>query len=341
MRLRIAISTSLAVLAAAITPGPAAANEPTVTEFNSGLTVGIGAWDVAPVDNGLWFTQDVFNTIGLVDLSGGVTELPGALLGRGGARGLTVGPDGNVWVAQSGGTGAIARVEPNGTVTEFDLGLTAGDPWDITVGKDNNLWFVNRDPAIIGRIAPDGTITEFTTGLTPNSLPSAITTGPDGDVWFVESATGKIGVLCVDDGTITEFDTGLTGTDVLTDITAGPDGKLWFTLNGDPGGIGKMTTSGNVTVFTNGLTPNSRPVGIAKGSDGALWFTESAGNGAIGRITTGGQIDGVHRRSHPRDGAVDDRARPRREHVVHGERPPRPRGADRPAAGGARDGPPT
>jgi len=291
VRFRIAISTAVALLAAAITPGLASANEPTVTEFNSGLTIGIGAWDVAPVDNELWFTQDVFNTIGLVDLSGGVMDLPGALLGRGGARGMTVGPDGNVWVAQSGGTGAIARVEPDGTVTEFDTGLTAGDPWDITVGKDGNLWFVNRDPAVIGRIAPDGTITEFTTGLTPNSLPSAITTGPDGDVWFVESATGKIGVLCVDDGTITEFDTGLTANEVLTDITAGPDGKLWFTLNGDPGGIGKMTTSGTVTVFTNGLTPNSRPVGIAKGSDGALWFTESAGNGAIGRITTGGQID--------------------------------------------------
>ena len=291
MRLGIGISSALAALVVAVAPGMAAAREPAVTEFNTGLTLAIGAWDLAPVDDELWLTQDVFSTLGRVDMSGGVTDLVDSLLLRGGPRGMTAGPDGNVWVAESGGTGAIARVEPDGTVTEFDTGLTAGDPWDITVAKDGNLWFVNRDPAVIGRIELDGTITEFTTGLTPNSRPSAITTGPDGDVWFVQSATGRIGVLCVDDGTITEFDTGLTASEALTDITAGPDGKLWFTLNGDPGGIGKMTTSGSVTVFTNGLTPNSRPVGIAEGSDGALWFTESAGSGAIGRITTSGQIE--------------------------------------------------
>jgi streptogramin lyase len=292
VRVRVAISTGLALLAVAVTPGLAAANSPTVTEYNTGVSLNIGAWDIASVDNEVWFTQDVFGTVGRADLAGLVTDVTSGLLTRGGSRGMVVGPDGNVWVAESGGTGAIARVEADGTVTEFDTGLTAGDPWDIAVGKDNNLWFVNRDPAIIGRINPaDGTITEYSTGLTANSLPSAITTGPDGDVWFVERATGKIGVLCVDDGTITEFDTGLTGADAITDITAGPDGKLWFTINGDPGGIGKMDTSGNVkAIYRNGITQNMRPMGIAEGSDGALWFTESAGAGAIGRITTAGIV---------------------------------------------------
>jgi sugar lactone lactonase YvrE len=211
-------------------------------------------------------------------------------LTAGNPKGIAVGPDGNLWIAEAGGNGAIARVTRDGGVTEFTAGLTPGDPWDITAGPDGNLWFVNRSPALIGRITPDGTITEFSAGLTPNSDPTAIAAGEDGSLWFTESADpGRIGRITTD-GVITENSIGLPANMVPTDIASGPDGNLWFTLAGDPGAIGRISPEGVFKTFHVHLTRNARPTGIARGTDGALWFTEAASPGRIGRITTSGDI---------------------------------------------------
>ena len=282
------ICAGLAALACAFAPGTAAAHEPEVTEFNAGLILPIGAWDIAAAKDGnLWFTQDLLSTFSRITPSAVITDFPDAVLG-GGPRGVTAGPDGNMWVAEAGGSGAIARVTPEGDITEFPV-PTAGDPWDITSGSDGNLWYVSKDPAVVARITPAGDITEFTHRLTAGSEPTAITSGPDGALWFTENASGRIGRITTA-GDITEFTSGLSGSEEPMDITTGPDGALWFTLKADPGGIGRITKTGSVTVFTDGLTANSSPMGIAKGPDGALWFTESASPGRIGRITTAGDV---------------------------------------------------
>jgi streptogramin lyase len=125
---------------------------------------------------------------------------------------------------------------------------------------------------------------------TKDREPNAIALGPDGNVWFTESAgAGAIGRI-TPAGTITEFTTGLFPASKPTGITAGPDGNLWFTEAAGPGRIGRITPSGTITEFTTGLTTNSQPTGITAGPDGNLWFTEAAGTGRIGRITTSGTI---------------------------------------------------
>jgi streptogramin lyase len=269
----------------------ASAHEPTVTEFQTGLTPNSGPWDIADGHDGkLWFTQDGFSAFGTLGAGDGLlTEYPGLLL-LGNPKGIAKGPDGNLWVAEAGGNGAIARVTHDGVVTEFVAGLSASDPWDITAGPDGNLWFVSKSPAIVGRITPDGVITEFTAGLTAGSEPTSITAGDDGNLWFTESAgPGRIGRI-TPDGVITENSIGLTPGMAPTDIVSGPDGNLWFTLRGGAGAIGRITPEGRIDQFDKGLTPNSAPTGIAHGTDDALWFTESASPGRIGRITTGGHI---------------------------------------------------
>jgi streptogramin lyase len=289
VRLRVAISAVLAAAVISVGTGTAVAGGPRVTEFNDGLTLSVGAWDIASGNDGnLWLTQELTNSFARITPSAVLTDFPGLLLG-GTPRGIAAGPDGNLWIAEAGGNGSIARVTPAGGTTAFGFGLTPGDPWDITAGPDGNLWFVNRNPSIVGRITPAGVVTEFTSGLQTLSEPTAITAGPDGNLWFTESASGRIGRI-TPAGVITEFTSGLSGSDEPTDIAAGPDGALWFTLRADPGGIGRISKTGDVTIFEDGLTPNSRPTGIAKGADGALWFTESASPGRIGRITTAGVI---------------------------------------------------
>src|SRR4051794_26809679 len=244
----------------------------------------------------MWFTEDALNAFGPIGAGDGLTsELTGKLT-YGNPRGITRGPDGNLWIAEAAVTGAIARVNGDGSVTEFGTGVT-GRPVDVTAGPDGNVWYVAQSPSAVGRITPNGTITEFSAGLTPNSDPSAIASGPDGNLWFTESADpGRIGRI-TPAGVITENSIGLPPSMAPTDIVAGPDGNMWFTLAGDPGGVGRITPEGVFRVFTPGpgesggdMTAGSRPTGIAAGSDGALWFTESASPGRIGRITTDGDV---------------------------------------------------
>ena len=117
---------------------------------------------------------------------------------------------------------------------------------------------------------------------TANSVPSGITAGPDGNLWFTESGgTGKIGKI-TPAGVIAEYATGLTLNSQPWGITAGPDGNLWF---GEEGAsqVGRITPDGALTEFPT-LTSSSGPVGITAGLDGSLWFVEKFANN-VGRIT--------------------------------------------------------
>jgi virginiamycin B lyase len=73
--------------------------------------------------------------------------------------------------------------------------------------------------------------------LPPESSPGAITAGPDGNLWFTNLPTNKIGRITTS-GTITEFPLPASSTPL--GITAGPDSKLWFT-NATSSKIGKIT----------------------------------------------------------------------------------------------------
>ena len=129
-----------------------------------------------------------------------------------------------------------------------------------------------------------GSVTEFSNGITANSAPQSITAGPDGNLWFTESASNKIGRI-TPTGVVTEFSNGLSAGANPWGITSGPDGNLWFTER-STSKIGRITPQGVITEFAT-ITPNAAPWGITAGSDGNLWFTENGIN-SVGRITTAG-----------------------------------------------------
>src|SRR5262245_61422081 len=108
-----------------------------------------------------------------------------------------------------------------------------------------------------------------------NSLPSSITAGPDGNMWFTEqSAIGRISL----NGALTEFP--VAG---ASNIVAGPDGNLWFT---EPSAIGQITPAGQITEFP---LPNIgfSPTDITGNLDGNLWFCFGTN---ICRITPSGSL---------------------------------------------------
>lgn len=140
----------------------------------------------------------------------------------------------------------------------------------------------------VAETLPDdsATFTEFPLP-TRNSRPSAITTGPDGALWFTEAA-GKIGRITTQ-GVITEFP--IKGGGILHSITTGPDGALWFTefTSKKIGRIPATATPENLQLNEFTAPGSVGPLGITMGPDGALWFTEGGG-GKIRRITTAGEV---------------------------------------------------
>jgi streptogramin lyase len=98
--------------------------------------------------------------------------------------------------------------------------------------------------------------------------------GPDGNIWFAERATSKIGRISASSpGTIDEFPTkdAGAGPDIMT---VGPDGNIWFTElnNNSIGRINPATPSAPDSFGGFGLL---QPRGIAVGPDGNLWISDA------------------------------------------------------------------
>jgi streptogramin lyase len=140
--------------------------------------------------------------------------------------------------------------------------------------------------------------------LTEFSVPAAnpgltgLAVGPDGNLWFKETAANRLGRL-TPDGTLTELPLPPVSGFIFIGppsegITSGPDGNLWVVqaLNNS---ILRVTPGGAVTEFVlptkviDGRPFAAGPLAITAGADGNLWFTESA-VGQIGRITPDGSL---------------------------------------------------
>jgi streptogramin lyase len=248
----------------------------------------------------------------------GIFPTGAALSGKPGY--LTLGPDGNIWVAL--GNMKVARVTPQGDVTEFDPGPGIGAVVGITAGPDGNLWITGGGN--VGKFSPaDPT----TTGVLYAGIPSAdrgITTGPDNNLWAV-TATGVVRFPANTDpeatdqpfpGTVTggrgiapgpnntlvvadfngsrlvSFTTAGVATPIATgggpqEAIGGPGGQIGYTNPGaTPETVGRVTPPG---AAEETITPGGGdPFGITFANDGAYWIGRFASNDIM-RFTTDGQ----------------------------------------------------
>jgi streptogramin lyase len=186
----------------------------------------------------------------------------------------------------------VGNITPSGEITEFDIPTANAIAGGITAGPDGNVWFTEYATRKVASISPSsGTVTEFL--LPGGTLGSAFkdsvpvpflnTLGPDGNVWFTEQSTDRVGSI-TPAGAITAFNIPTTNA-LAYGIASGPDGNVWFTERAG-NKIAKVTTAGVFTEFAV-PTSNALPYGITAGPDGNIWFTEGV-VGKIGKVTTGG-----------------------------------------------------
>lgn len=238
-------------------------------------------------DGNLWFTSREENAIRRVTPKGeftGTFPIPSKAATENKVtkgswpRGITAGPDGNLWFAEMAGN-KIGRITPKGEITEFPVPTTDAQPYGVVTGPDKMIWFTESGAGKIGRIDPKtGKIEEFALS-DPKARPRDITVGPDGNLWFSENGADRIGRV-TPKGEVSGFDLP-KGTQPIG-IAAGSDGNVWFTAFRTHK-IGRITPAGKLSWFDL-ATENAQPFGMTAGPDGTVWFTEQANR--IGRIDT-------------------------------------------------------
>jgi streptogramin lyase len=184
-------------------------------------------------------------------------------------RGITSGPDGNLWFPAGS---QVGRIDPQGNVQVFPLPTELTSSWLITLGPDNNLWITAA--GYVGRFNPATTVTPATaasfrltvsdTSVTAGTPFSVTVTAVDAYGNVVPSYRGTVHFTSSD------------GTATLPDD---------YTFTADDNGVHTFTDA--VTLFTTGnqvLTVQD----IVGALTGSITVTVSAGGGGGGSGSGGG-----------------------------------------------------
>jgi virginiamycin B lyase len=153
------------------------------------------------------------------------------------------------------------------------------------------MWFSEFGIDRIGRVSSSGSITEYPTsgaGLTAGAEPSGIVAGPNGDIWFTEYGTGRLGAIDPASGKLVgEYPVPAGASSNPQGIVVGPDGALWFTERGadqigrlDPTMAQSGTSNGfsEFAIPSNGTHIGAQPVDLIDGPNGTMWATLLAGD---------------------------------------------------------------
>jgi len=158
------------------------------------LPPGLGAHDVwaDPASDGpVWFSAQASGQLGRLDPTSGKVELID-LGSRSAPHGVILGPDGTVWLTDSG-QNAIVRVEPKAKrVTRFALpGTDNANLNTAAFDRAGILWFTGQS-GIYGRLDPaSGAMKLFDA---PRGVgPYGIQTAPDGAVYYASLAGSYLG----------------------------------------------------------------------------------------------------------------------------------------------------
>jgi streptogramin lyase len=225
------------------------------------------------------------------------------------AGAIVAGSDGNMWFVRAGAGTEIGRLSPAGEITEFNAGATHR-PRRMTLGPDGSVWYTagisgakklgeEYESSAIGRITPAGQVSEFTAGLSSKPLLGQITTGPDGDLWFVNDGSPYSIGRVTPAGEITEFPFVSKPWLRPNGITAGADGNVFFGASGENEGeetesvIGEITPSGEMKLVSR--LSASEVTELATGQEGSVWFTgkptEVGKPYVIGRLTPADHLE--------------------------------------------------
>ena len=143
----------------------------------------------------LYFTSGDDQYIGRIDSAGNISTFTVS----GFPKGITYGPDGNLWYAAYDGTtntsSRVVKFSPvsNTILASYTLWLGA-EPYGITSGKDGAIWFTDNIGDSIGRLTTSGVLTQYPMPPSPGLAYGliGIAAAPDGSIWACADDLGAI-----------------------------------------------------------------------------------------------------------------------------------------------------
>ncbi|HEX6665707.1 MAG TPA: hypothetical protein VF081_03845 [Solirubrobacterales bacterium] len=246
-----------------------------------------------------------------------------AVPGLDGNSKLVQGPDGNIWATLPASESTVAKIEPNGQVTEYDLDgvLPVPGASGITVGPEGRLWFTFSG-GVASFLPGNPEMSVEKTLLAPGLGPfHSIATGPDGKLWIaaverliqiapsnpdapdifpiggldprdIDVAGPRLVVAdffeIAESGRILTFEPA-KGEFESFDINAGSQGVAGSPSGQIAFGVQKSppTELGLINFPAAPLAtpaPGTDPFGVTFGPDGAYWFVEFLTN-SLARLT--------------------------------------------------------
>jgi len=183
------------------------------------------------------------------------------------AAAVALGEGDELWLTEA--EQALYRVHPYVSIDPYPVAPTRA----LVLGSDHNVWFPNG--SVMGRLSPDRSAKYFSLGT---SFADELCAGPDGALWFTDSAQHRIGRMELG-GAVRTFD--LPPGSAPTRIVAGPDDAVWFIAEGGDK-IGRISVDGELTQYPI-PTSGGLPYALTVGGDRNIWFTEKF-SGKVGRL---------------------------------------------------------
>ncbi len=131
-------------------------------------------------------------------------------------------------------------------------------------------------------------MTSFALPSSLQTYPISLLTGPDGNLWVVES--GKVATM-TPEGVVTIMNVGSTPTDYFESPVFGSDGNLWVSNGNDSNPeIDRITPEGVITRFAMPSQVTTVPGNLVDGPDGDVWFLSNGVQALIGKISNSGVV---------------------------------------------------
>jgi len=187
-------------------------------------------------DRNIWFTNG--SGLGRITAAGDVTLFgpPASAVCFGDTYGLTIGPDGALWVAVILGTGPARfdlGTEEFSVMSLWGCGTTVTN---ITTGPDGNLWLADFYRGSLARVTLSGVLTTFDL---PGSSMGIVTVGSDlfvvraGPVSQISRIDPSTGLVLDSYPTVTPFS-------LPENLAVDPSGNIWFNEQ-DGRNIGRLS----------------------------------------------------------------------------------------------------
>ncbi|MDX2218804.1 MAG: collagen-binding domain-containing protein [Burkholderiales bacterium] len=243
----------------------------TLARQNTGV-VNAQSFDL-DVQGNFWVLSNFNSNVGLhkVAAGGGTTTVAGNGLST--PSGIVQGPDGQLYVSNSGDN-TISRVSTTGSIETFvSSGLSS--PNGLAFDATGNLFVANSGTQIIKRITPSGVQSTYASGL---SSPSAIRFDGQGNLFVANRGNNTIAKI-PPNGTPSLFAKSLVNSPLSMRYDS--QGNLY--LLGSDGQLVMLNTSDTATVIASGL---AAPQGVALAANGDVYVT-SASNGRLVKVSGG------------------------------------------------------